>query len=100
MPEERQHHASGLLSPAEIAIDPKTIKSCLFLHDSGNEIWWRCSVKWDGCVNLTVYFCEPEGHEDTQEDSMHVCDLSEFIARLQAIEKKAKEHYGDNWPLI
>lgn len=68
------------------------------------EGWYKASVKWDGCVHFrrayNLPYPHPEGDDDAFEDYIHICDLDEFIARLQALKQKAIEHFGGDWPQL
>ena len=60
----------------------------------------RYSIRWDGCVHIEHW---SNGDKYTNIDSpnrdyLHICDLHEFIEELQELEKKAKEHFGEEWP--
>lgn len=48
-------------------------------------------VKWDGCLELTLV-------ADGEVNRIHICDLDNFIARLEEIKKLAKQHFGPTWP--
>ena len=47
---------------------------------------WDGFVKWDGCVELC--------HDD---EDIHICDVADLIARLQALQALAEAHFG-TWP--
>lgn len=61
------------------------------------EGWWKAGVKFDGCVHFTRHFNVPFtlGGEDT--DYIHICDVDEMIAMLQALKAEAARHFGE-WP--
>lgn len=77
-------------------VSDKTNDAWLEVDDG--EGWWSAFVKWDGCLEVTRYFNVPygEGNEDN-ESTIHICDLDEFIARLEALRALARQHFGD-WP--
>lgn len=78
--------------------DKETTKYVLHLADP--EKWWACTVKFDGCVDLTKYFNRPASEQTEEEDCdcMHICDIDEHIEMLKALKKKAIEHFGTQWP--
>lgn len=61
-------------------------------------------VKSDGCIDYYRYHNEPyDGSSPTQlEDYLHICNIDEEIARLQALKAAAeqafKEQYGLSFP--
>lgn len=64
------------------------------------EGWWKASVKWDGCIHFTRYFNIPyeDGQDRTKdeqatEDYIHICDLDDYIRRLQALRFMADKHF-------
>ena len=64
--------------------------------------WWRASVKWDGCIELTRYHNVPEQELATAtvtgyQQHLHLCSLDETIRRLQALRAAAIEHFGHEW---
>jgi hypothetical protein len=75
-------------------IQPEDSKSHYFLAKSLDvENTYQAYVKWDGCVQLTRYF---NGNQN-DEDSIHICDLDDFISRLQEIRDLAVQKFGNNW---
>ncbi len=50
-------------------------------------------VKWDGCVELSFT-------DRNNADKIHICDLDDFIVRLQKLRKLAEKHFAfeDGWP--
>ena len=65
------------------------------------EGWYKAHVKRDGCVEFTRFFNVPAALDDFAPDTydhIHICDLDDFIERLQALRAAAIEHYGDAWP--
>lgn len=66
--------------------------------------WYSASVKWDGCVHFYRYFNQP--HPQPKDDPtayaqhLHICDIDEEIARLQALKAKAIEYFAERggWP--
>ena len=50
-------------------------------------------VRFDGCVHIRRWHNRVEGEKDDC-DYMHICDLDEFIAHLDEVRAKAKEHFG------
>lgn len=72
--------------------------------------WWEAVVKWDGCIHLhhagNVPFDKEHGDSQSSEaerdksacdDYIHLCDIDDAIARLQALKQMALAHFG-NWP--
>lgn len=73
-----------------------------WLEVNDGEGWYSAVVKWDGCIHLNRYYNFPWGKdpihpEADNEDYIHICDLDEFIARLQALKVMAETHFGE-WP--
>lgn len=53
-------------------------------------------VKWDGCVHL--HHVQPGASKTLDEsDYLHICDLDDFIARLQELRTLAEAKFGE-WP--
>jgi hypothetical protein len=71
--------------------------------DDGTH-WWSASVKWDGCIDLhrahNVPFGVPGRDNDhmAMSSDMHICDLDDFIEKLQKLRGIAIAHYGKDWP--
>jgi hypothetical protein len=65
------------------------------------EGWWEAGVKSDGCIHLNQYFNRPftevSPTEAADSGYFHICDLDDFILRLQALRAAALEHFGA-WP--
>ena len=65
------------------------------------EGWWTAVVKWDGCIHLNHYYNTPFSDTDRKkedgEDYTHICDLDDYIERLQELKAHALEHFG-GWP--
>lgn len=77
-------------------VTAKTQDDWLQLRDP--EGWRDAYVKWDGCIGYTRHFNQPNGDGDS--DDIHICDLDDEIARLQALKELALKHFGANWPNI
>lgn len=70
--------------------------------------WHEAIVKWDGCVHFhqagNIPFDEHYGRSDKErphpavDDYIHICDVDDMIARLQALKAAALEHFGPDWP--
>lgn len=66
--------------------------------------WYEAFVKWDGCIDLTRYFNTPlsveRGKDRNSDDEcyIHICDLDDFIARLQKLRDAAQAAFGEPWP--
>ena len=50
---------------------------------------WHAAVRWDECVHLNF--------ESGLMDYLHVCSVSELIARLEELRVHAREHFGAAW---
>jgi hypothetical protein len=67
--------------------------------------WMSFSAKWDGCVDLNVYYNRPFTDRDMLDpadtDYIHICNLRQFIERLEEVERRAKAHFQrlgcDEW---
>ena len=63
--------------------------------------WWEAVCKWDGCVDLqhfgNIPYDEDPERENPQccDDYIHVCDLKEYVERLQALLTLAQDFFGD-----
>lgn len=75
-----------------------TVTSDYILHLEDPDGWWDARVKRDGCIDLNKYFNAPKGDKEGEADSIHICDLDDFILRLQALRDKAIQHFGPEWP--
>ena len=60
------------------------------------RVYYRASVKWDGCIHYNKYHNGGEGDEDSG-DYIHLCDLDEEIQRLQRLRKMAEAHFVNHW---
>jgi hypothetical protein len=72
------------------------------VNGSSDDNWREASVKWDGCIQYNRFFNEPgpskgENSHPQLEDGMHICDIDEEIAWLQALKAAAIKHFGE-WP--
>lgn len=63
--------------------------------DWGHRIWlrapggyWKAHARYDGCVEVI----------SDEDDFIHICDLDEMILRLEDIQRRAKQKWGDHWP--
>lgn len=74
------------------------------------EGWWEAYVKWDGCLHISHASNVPfDNHNGRPGDAgrnrvacdsgMHICDLDDFIIRLQTLRAEAVKHFGGEWPL-
>ena len=59
--------------------------------------WWSAVVKDDGCVDLRRYFNEPNDGDPDMTDYIHICDLDDFIERLQALKTFAEIRFEVWW---
>ena len=51
---------------------------------------WRAHARFDGCVEIVA--------DSVQCIEIHVCELDDFIARLQALRAMAIGYFGEDWP--
>jgi hypothetical protein len=66
----------------------------------GRELWtWKAWCKLGGCIELSHYFngYEYNTPEDDQnalylEDSIHICDLRQFVTLLYELHKTLEEN--------
>lgn len=61
------------------------------------EGWYRVSIKWDGCIDLTRLFNRPlpiTGDHPQLVETLHICDIEDFIERLEEIIHAAKIHFS------
>lgn len=49
---------------------------------------YEARVRWDGCVDFTRSF-------DDSNDSLHICDLDDFIARLQELKSLGAKYFNN-----
>jgi hypothetical protein len=59
---------------------------------------WRSAIaKWDGCVHYYRYFNTPRGmdtkNDEEEGDYLHICNIDEEIARLQALKRIAANYF-------
>jgi hypothetical protein len=78
----------------------KTNEYRLELHDPDD--WYEAGVRWDGCVDLyqssNRRLSEQKINLNNPDVSyIHICDIDDFIKRLQDIKQKAIEHFGPHW---
>lgn len=67
-------------------------------NGSSDDHWREASVKWDGCIHYYCFYNEPGPKKDKHvADYFHICDIDEEIEWLQALKRKALEHFGE-WP--
>ena len=59
---------------------------------SRKQFIWEANVKWDGCVELVHRYNMGDNPEDAGQ--IHLCDLDEMIARLQALREEARKVLG------
>jgi hypothetical protein len=83
-----------VVTPPLWEVDPeKTADHWLQLRSvlrlgADTEPAWEGHAKWDGCCVIS----------DGSEESMHICDLDEFIAYLVEMRQQARAHFGKEWP--
>jgi len=74
----------------------------LILDDDGDN-WYKCSVKWDGCIHFYRAYNNPFNHDVKKIDTdyIHICNLDEYIEILTKLRETAKEYFanhGREWP--
>jgi len=81
-------------------VPEETYEHCLRIQDPDG--WYTATIKWDGCIDFKRFHNYP--YQKDQElvtgqyfDCVHICDIDDMIARLQAIKEIAKTHFGE-WP--
>lgn len=74
-----------------------------WLEPGAGGVWYDAHVKWDGCIEFRRYFNEPRDLQTDKPtdmvDHIHICDLDKMIEQLNQLKGKAKEHFGEEWPL-
>ncbi len=58
--------------------------------------WRSATVKWDGCIHYYRYYNTPKGLDaanDEECDYIHLCDIDDEIARLQALKRLAYTYF-------
>jgi hypothetical protein len=58
-------------------------------HEGQDFTSFEVDANWDGYVGLTLF------HKDGS-DTIHVCDLTNFIEMLNDLQEKIIEHFEDN----
>jgi len=69
----------------------------LWLELQGQRGEYEAIVKWDGCVEFYRFFNGTTSCEEDDYDHIHICDIDDCIARLQALKEIAKGHFGGDW---
>jgi len=54
---------------------------------------YKAEVKLNGCIDIVKLY------GDNDDDTIHICDLDDFIARLEEIRELAKQKFGNDWPI-
>lgn len=55
--------------------------------------YWTAHIKWDGCLDLVHSNGQPIDECDPASiQTMHVCDVAEFIVKLAEVCALAEEH--------
>ena len=66
------------------------------LHLTSPDLfYYTARVKEDGCVDFHRYFNKDTASEGC--DSIHLCDIDDEIARLQALKAEALKYFGKGW---
>ena len=63
------------------------------------EGWRSAVVKFDGCIHYYRYFNTPQGMDPKQDEErnyLHICDIDEEIARLQALKATAQRWFAEH----
>lgn len=55
------------------------------------ENTYETYVKWDGCIELIKYF----NGEKEDCDQIHICDLDDFILRLQELRDLGAKYFNN-----
>lgn len=59
------------------------------------------TLKWDGCIDYHMGCNGVKPSEDTKGENtqyIHICDIDEFIEKLQALKAYGIKHFdNDNW---
>lgn len=68
----------------------------------GESVWWTAAVRFDGCIHLNCYGNIPyvKGEKRDSEacdDYIHICDLDQYIERLQEMREIAREYLGPRY---
>jgi hypothetical protein len=90
------------------AVLPEKSSPGVWLEVADPDGWYEAVVKWDGCIHFhhagNVPFRDDFGHSTTARDKhacddyIHLCDLDDMIARLQALREVAVGYFGETWP--
>jgi hypothetical protein len=54
---------------------------------------YEAEVRFDGCIDIVKLY------RNNDDDTIHICDLDDFIARLEEIRELAKQKFGNSWPI-
>ena len=90
-----------MMKPWEVTLagtDVDGDKIYLYLEDP--EGWYSVRIKWDGCVELIRYHNRPffaENPDPQDVNRLHICDLDDFIERLQALRQEGVAYFGEDW---
>jgi hypothetical protein len=58
------------------------------------------TLKWDGCIDLRMGMNGYKPSEDTTGENhqyIHICDIDEMIAKLQALKEYGKKHFNNEY---
>jgi hypothetical protein len=69
-------------------IIPDNFKHSFQAESLDYEGAYEAKVCWDGCVDLTRIF-------DGEDDSIHICDLDDFISRLQELKTLGANYFNN-----
>ena len=86
------------INPSWAVVPENTTELWLSLREPDG--WYRASVRSDGCLELYRHFNDPDPKtKESDIAQMHICDLDDFIRRLEALRETAKVHFGRDWPV-
>lgn len=58
---------------------------------------WQATFRFDGCVDIHRAFNGLTVEEDDDPDSMHICDLDEFIEKLTELREIARAKFPEEY---
>jgi len=95
----------GILMDWKRALDDKNLNYWVDLVlDDDNDNWYKCSVRWNGCIHFWRAYNDPFNHVDRKKDDIdyiHICELDEFIEILTKLRDTAKKYFASHdrtWP--
>lgn len=79
-------------------VPDKTSPTWLEVKDPDD--WYYATVRDDGCLEFMRFFNLPLSFEDRDPDDVdqvHICEIDEWIRRLEALKAVAVKYFGDKW---